>query len=91
MSLGKRIGVVAALLAFVLIVASAGLYWLFDRVTSDAQERGVRPGWLDSLRAAGRTPDLAGLALDRQGSGDGAALAYASAAVWHAAGDVTPL
>jgi hypothetical protein len=90
-SLGKRIGVVAALLAFVLIVASAGLYWLFDRVASDAQERGVRPGWLDSLRAAGRAPDLAGLALDRQGSGDGAALAYDSAAFWRPAANLTPL
>ena len=91
MALGKRIGVVAAIMAFVLLVASAGLYWLFDRVTSDAQERAVRPGWLDSLHAAGRAPDLAGLALERQGSGDGAALAYDSGAAWRPERDVTPL
>lgn len=91
MSLGKRIGVVAALLVFVLLVASAGLYWLFDRVAADAQERGVRTGWLDSLRASGRSNDLAGLAVPRSGSGDGAALAYDSAAFWRPAHDVTLL
>ena len=91
MSLARRIGVVAALVVGVLLVASAGLYWLFDRVTADAQERRVLPGWLDSLRASGRAPDLAGLALERTADGDGSALVYDSAFHWRPPRSVTVL
>jgi hypothetical protein len=90
-SLAKRIGVIAALVAGVLLVASAGLYWLSNRVTADAQARGVRPGWYDSLRLGGRAPDVAGLALERTAEGDGSALVYDSASEWRLPGDVTPL
>lgn len=91
MSLGKRIGIVVGLLAVVLAVASTGLYWLFDRVMADQQERDVRSGWVDIMRAEGRVPDLAGLALERTVEGDGSALAYDSAAFWRPERDVTPL
>ena len=91
MSLGKRIGIIVGLLAVVLAVASTGLYWLADRVLAGQQERDVRTGWLDSLRAEGRAPDLTGLALERTAEGDGSALAYDSAAFWRSERDVTPL
>ena len=91
MSLGKRIGIIVGLLAVVLAVASTGLYWLADRVLAGQQERDVRTGWLDSLRAEGRAPDLTGLALERTAEGDGSALAYDSAAFWRPERDVTPL
>jgi hypothetical protein len=75
-SLARRLGFIAAVAAAVLLLASAGLYWLADRVAAGAQERGVRPGWFDTLRAQGRRLDVAGLALERTNAGDGAALVY---------------
>jgi hypothetical protein len=90
-SLARRIGVVAALVVGVLLVASAGLYWLADRVSGNAQEQGVRPGWYDSLRLLGRAPDVAGVALERTAEGDGSALVYDSASQWRSPLDVTPL
>ncbi len=91
MSLARRLGVLAAVAAAVLLVATAGLYWLSDRVAAGAQERGVRPGWFDTLHAQGRGLDVAGLALERTDSGDGAALAYDPASWGRAPAGVTPL
>jgi hypothetical protein len=79
--IGIALGIVIAILAF----AAGGLYWWADRAMTAGHRLALArapQGWLDSLRATARIPDLADLALPRTVAGDGSAAAHDSALRW---------
>jgi hypothetical protein len=92
MSLGKRLGVYAGVLAVILLIAAVGFYVLVDRAMVNLMASSPAPaGWQDSLRVRGHIPDLAGLVLERTVDGDGSVLFYDSTARWQAPAHVAIL
>ena len=81
----RRIGIALGIVALILAFAVGGLYWWADRAMTAghrlALARAPR-GWLDSMRATARVPDLAAFALPRTVDGDGSAAAYDTALHW---------
>ncbi len=65
-------------------VAVGAILYLDGRAKTYSQrELGAAPaGWQDSIRSAGRVPDLSGLAAERADSGDGALLLWDTTLHW---------
>ena len=80
LSLSQRLaagcGCVGVLVVLVTLLGYAGMsLWASSRARD--RVRTAPPGWVDSIRAMARIPDLTGLQLERTDSGDGAAAARA--------------
>jgi hypothetical protein len=81
----RRFGIALGIVALILAFAAGGLYWWADRAMTAGHRLALTrapAGWLDSLRATARVPDLAAFALPRTVDGDGSAAAYDSALRW---------
>ncbi len=81
LSLPKRILAGAGCVTILVLLVAAALLWNLERKAARvaAQEAAdAPPGWMDSLRANGRVPDLAGLATAAADTADGAWLVYDS-------------
>jgi len=81
----RRIGIALGIVALILAFAAGGLYWWADRAMTAGHRLALArapQGWLDSMRATARVPDLSAFALPRTGDGDGSVAAYDSALRW---------
>jgi hypothetical protein len=81
----RRVGIALGIVALILAFAAAGLYWWADRAMTAGHRLALArapQGWLDSMRATARVPDLTALALPRTTDGDGSAAAYDPALRW---------
>lgn len=81
----RRFGIAFGIVALILAFAAGGLYWWADRAMTAGHRLALArapQGWLDSLRATARVPDLTAFALPRTVAGDGSAAAYDSALHW---------
>jgi hypothetical protein len=83
----RRAGIAFGIVVLILAFAAGGLYWWADRAMTAghrlALARAPR-GWLDSIRATARVPDVSAFALARTEDGDGSAVAYDTTARWQA-------
>jgi hypothetical protein len=81
----RRIGIAFGIVALILAFAAGGLYWWADRALTAGHRLALArapQGWLDSMRATARVPDLSAFALPRTVDGDGSVAAYDSAWRW---------
>jgi len=89
LSLTQRLLAGAGCVVVLVLLAAAGalLYWERQAARSTARDLGTAPaGWTDSVRMAGRLPDLGEFVLPRTDSADGAWVVYDTARAFRLGG-----